>query len=110
MQSLLTKKVEEARDLLGKKDLIVERQKYDAKDSKVHDNLVNIKESILKKENEMFGIKNTIEILNKKVNSAVLKLNEKEEEFISVRKTHDDNENILNKQNRLENEKKINRK
>lgn len=31
MQSLLTKKVEEARDLLGKKDLIVERQKYDAK-------------------------------------------------------------------------------
>ena len=48
MQSLLTKKVEEARDLLGKKDLIVERQKYDAKDSKVHDNLVNIKESILK--------------------------------------------------------------
>ena len=99
-------KVEEARDLLGKKDLIVERQKYDAKDSKVHDNLVNIKESILKKENEMFGIKNTIEILNKKVNSAVLKLNEKEEEFISVRKTHDDNENILNKQNRLENETK----
>ena len=54
----------------------------------------------------MFGIKNTIEILNKKVNSAVLKLNEKEEEFISVRKTHDDNENILNKQNRLENETK----
>ena len=106
MQSLLTKKVEEARDLLGKKDLIVERQKYDAKDSKVHENIVNIKESILKKENEMFGIKNTIEILNKKVNSAVLKLNEKEEEFISVRKTHDDNENILNKQNRLENETK----
>lgn len=54
LQNLLTKISEETQGLLGKKDLIIERQKYDAKDAKVHDNLINLKESILKKENEIF--------------------------------------------------------
>ena len=68
--------------------------------------MVNVKESILKKENEIFGVKNTIEILNKKINACTIKLNTKEEEFLNVRKLHDDNEQSLTKQNRLENETK----
>lgn len=105
-QSMLTKISEEAQNLLGKKNLVVERQKYNASDSKVHDNLINIKESILKKENEVFGIKNTIEILNKKLSDCLLRLKEKEEEYLSVKKIHDSNENYLIEQNRLENETK----
>lgn len=106
IQGLLTKVSEEAQSLLGKKDLVLERQKYNANDTKVHDNLVSLKESILRKENEIFGVKNTIEIINKKINACTLKLNEKEEEFLSIRKTHDDNERYLTEQNRLENETK----
>lgn len=105
-QSMLTKISEETQKLLGKKNLVVERQKYSASDSKVHDNLINIKESILKKENEVFGIKNTIEILNKKLSDCTLRLNEKEEEYLSIKKIHDSNENYLIEQNRLENETK----
>ena len=37
--------------LAGKKELIIERKKYNANDSKVHDNMLNLKEDILKKEN-----------------------------------------------------------
>ncbi len=106
MQGVLTKLAEETQELLGKKNLIVERQKYNAMDTKVHDNMVNIKESILRKENEIFGVKNTLEILNKKINALTLKLNDKEEEFLSLRKLHDDNERDLTNQNRLENETK----
>lgn len=106
MQSLLTKISEETQSLLGKKDLILERKKYDASDQKVHDNIINIKESILKKKNEIFGVNNTLEIISKKINTCTLKLNAKEEEFINVRKKHDDNERTLANQNRLENETK----
>ena len=63
MQGLLTKLTEDAQSLLGKKDLIIERQKYDANNSKIQENLMNVKESILRKENEIYGIKNNIDIL-----------------------------------------------
>lgn len=106
LQNKLTKVTEESQGLLGKKDLIVERQKYNANDTKIHDNMINIKEGILKKENEIFGIKNTLDILNKKINACTLKLNAKEEEFLEARKKHDDNERRLTDQNRLENETK----
>ncbi len=106
LQNKLTKIVEESQSLLGKKDLIIERQKYNATDAKVHDNIVNIKENILKKENEIFEVKNTLDILNKKINACTLKLNAKEEEFLEARKLHDDNEKKLTEQNRLENETK----
>ena len=39
-------------------------------------------------------------------NACTIKLNTKEEEFLNVRKLHDDNEQSLTKQNRLENETK----
>ena len=106
MQNELTKISEEAKSLLGKKDLIAERQKYSAEDSRVHENLVSIKESILKKENEIFTSNASLEALNQKINLCTIKINEKEEEFINIRKLHDDNEKYLIKQNRLENETK----
>lgn len=106
LQNKLTKVTEETQCLLGKKDLIIERQKYNASDTKIHDNMINIKEGILKKENEIFGINNTLDILNKKINACTLKLNAKEEEFLDARKKHDDNERRLTDQNRLENETK----
>ena len=106
IQSLLTEVSGEAQSLLGKKDLITERQKYNAKDQKVQENIINIKESILRKENEIFGSKNTIEIINKKIKDVVEKLSEKEAEFSGVRQIHDDNERKLTEKTRLENETK----
>ena len=106
MQNLLTEVSGEAQSLLGKKDLITERQKYNAKDQKVQENIINIKESILRKENEIFGSKNTIEIINKKIKDVVEKLSEKETEFSHVRQIHDDNERRLTEKTRLENETK----
>ena len=106
LQSLLAKVSGETQSLLGKKDLIVERQKYNAKDSKVHENIMNLKESILKKENEIFGVKNTIDIINKKIQSVNEKLNNKERLFEEVKTIRDENERKLTEVTRLENETK----
>ena len=104
LQSELTKITSEAQSLLGKKDLIVERQKYNAKDRKVQENIMHLKEMVLRKENEIYGVKNTISIINSKIKNANEKLREKEEEYNSIKKTHDENESALTKQTRLENE------
>ena len=104
LQSELTKITSEAQSLLGKKDLIVERQKYNAKDRKVQENIMHLKEMVLRKENEIYGVKNTISIINSKIKNANEKLREKEEEYNSIKKMHDENESALTKQTRLENE------
>ena len=105
-QNLFTSVTKEAESLLGKKELILERQKYSAKDTKVHENLVNLKESILKKDNEIFNTTNTINILKRKISDLQEKINTKEEKVNDIKKIHDENESNLTSQNRLENETK----
>ena len=105
-QNMLAKVSSEAQSLLGKKDLIIERQKYNSTDSKVHQNLVNLKEEVLRKENEIFGLKNNISIINKKLDENKEKLLNKENEYNLLRKDYDLNEEALIKHNRLENETK----
>ena len=104
MQQDLIKISSEAESLKGKKDLVIERTKYDSNDVKVHDNLMNLKESILKKENEIFGIDNEINILNKKLEENILKLDEIDKEFNNLKDNHDEKEKELLKHTRLENE------
>lgn len=104
VQNSLTEVSAETQNLLGKKDLIIERQKYDAKDSKVHENMVNLKETVLKKENEIFGVKNTIDIIKKKIDSYNEKISLNDQAFYGVKKLRDENEKKLTNQNRLENE------
>lgn len=104
VQNLLTEVSSETQSLLGKKDLVIERQKYNAKDSKVHENLVNLKETILRRENEIFGVKNTIEIIKKKISGYDERISLNDQEFLKVKKLRDENEKKLTNQNRLENE------
>ncbi len=105
-QNHFTSVTKEAESLLGKKELILERQKYSAKDTKVHENLVNLKESILKKDNEIFNTTNTINILKRKISDLQEKINTKEEKVNGIKKIYDENESNLTSQNRLENETK----
>ena len=105
-QQLLATSLAEKEKLSGKKNLIIERQKYNAKDSKVHENLVNLKENILKKENELFSINNNLEIIKKSILENNEKLENINKNFILLKNRHDENEEKLIKNNRLENEEK----
>lgn len=93
-------------NLKGKKDLIIERQKYDSTDVKVHDNLVNLKENKLRKENEIFGIRNDKDVLEKKLKENIIKFENVDKEFNDVKKVRDEKESFLTKNVRAENELK----
>lgn len=104
LQQKLTLLTGEVEALKGKKELIIERQKYNSKDTKVHNNLINLKEDLLKKENELFNTENEIKSILEKKEVLNKKLETINEEFNNVRKTHEENERKLLSQNRLENE------
>lgn len=104
LQNKYAKCAEETQVLLGKKDLVIERQKYNTNDIRVQENIINIKENILKKENEIFGINNNLEIIRKKLDDLNEKINQNNILYNKLKQEHDFNENKLKEQNRLENE------
>lgn len=106
LQNKLNAITKEAEELKGKKNLITERQKYNASDMKVHDNLVNIKENILRKENEIFASNNNISMIKKKLDEVNLTYDDIIFKFNKLKEVHDALENDMLTQNRLENETK----
>ena len=104
LQYLLTDATAQVNSLMGKKNLIVERQKYNASDTKVHDNMMNLKENILKKENEIFAVSDKIKIIKSKLDELKDKLKEKQSLYFSIKGEHDLREKKLIEHNRLENE------
>lgn len=106
LQNKLNAITKEAEELKGKKNLITERQKYNASDTKVHDNLVNIKENILRKENEIFASNNNISMIKKKLDEINLTYDDIIFKFNKLKEVHDALENDMLTQNRLENETK----
>ena len=106
MQNKLNAITKEAEELKGKKNLITERQKYNASDTKVHDNLVNIKENILRKENEIFASNNNVSMIRRKLDEVNLTYDDIIFKFNKLKEVHDALENDMLTQNRLENETK----
>ena len=93
----LTKTVEQ---LNSRKTIILERQKYAVEDSKLHDNLVSLKEKELKLTNEYNLIKNNID-------NALLEINKiKEKLEIENKKLNNIKENKFKLSNELSNKLK----
>ena len=67
----LTTKVEQ---INSRKNIILERQKYSVADSKLHDNLVLLKEKELNLKNECNKLKNSINNIEDEISSLIIKL------------------------------------
>ena len=88
----ITTKVEK---INSRKNIILERQKYNVDDSKVHANLVDTKERTLKLENEVISLKDVIEIKRKEfeeINNRYIEQDHLVNEYKENRVKHD---NIL---------------
>ncbi len=66
----------EVEKLNSKKTLILEREKYNVEDSKLHDNIVNLKETLLKDENTLKEIERDIQTNHDKVKDIDSKIND----------------------------------
>lgn len=95
-QTELTNKVAEVEKINSKKNILIERQKYNVEDIKLHDNIVNLKEQELKIKNEIEKIKQEIktqeEILKEQINN----LSKIEQESNHIKKNKDEIEKKLN--------------
>ena len=81
-QNKLTELTALVEKINGRKNIILERQKYASNDPKLHDNLVNIKEQIIKIETDAEKTNNEIETLK--------------EELSTINKNHEENETKIN--------------
>ncbi len=80
--------------LNGEKELLKERSKYDASDTKVHNNIASLKEDLYQTENSIELIKKDIELINNDINSALNSLNKEELNYknLDTRKGHSIND------------------
>ena len=70
----------------GEKELLKERSKYDASDSKVHDNIANLKESIYQSENSIKLLLKDIENLNESLGNTKAEITKEELSYDSLKK------------------------
>jgi len=101
----LTKKVEQ---LNSRKTIILERQKYVVEDSKLHDNLVSLKEKELKLTNEYNLIKNNIDNTLLEINKLKEKLELENKELNKIKENKFKLSNELS--NKLKQENNLNLK
>lgn len=81
-QEKLLNLTEKAEKLNSQKKIILERKKYEVDNTKLHENIVNLKEKELKLENEINIIKIELETLNKQLEEITKKETTKNQEIV----------------------------
>ena len=91
----------------GEKSIILERKKYEVDDSKLHNNILNLKEESLKLENEINNLENELKFLNKEVDDTNDHIKKYDKKISEVKNKKDSlNKNLTDKirfKNTLEN-------
>ena len=94
-QQLLLEVTTQTEKLNSRKNIVVERQKYNVDNIKVHDNLVETKEKKLKLDNEITNIESIIELKTQELNGVNLKLEDKVRELDELKKEKQRLDNTL---------------
>lgn len=82
----------------GEKSIILERKKYDVDNTKLHENILNLKEECLKLENEINNLNNDINSLNNELEHINILISEKNNEIEEKKnKRHNLNNSLTEK-------------
>ena len=95
MQVRLNNLTAQVEKINGRKNIILERQKYASNDPKLHDNLINIKEQISKLEINLDKEKNEIQTMNIELDSILSKYNELDKSLNELKNKKIKLENVL---------------
>ena len=98
----------EVEKINSRKNILLERQKYDATDAKLHNNLILLKEEKIKIESEINNLKNTIELKQEELND-YLEEYKKYEEYI-LKSKENKNKIDVNLRNKLMNKNNLENK
>ena len=109
-QNKLLELTELSEKLNSQKKIILERQKYEVNDTKLHENMVSLKEKELKLENDINVIELEIKTLKESYEDVLETINKKEQEIIVTKVEKNDKEKKLTTEirNELNLKQKIN--
>lgn len=91
LQQKLLELTKQEEKLNGEKKMLQERSKYDANDSRIHDNIALLRENKLKKQNEIFLLENEISLEQEEVKKARDKIRTLQTEITSLESIYDTN-------------------
>ena len=94
-QNKLLELTELSEKLNSQKKIILERQKYEVNDTKLHDNMINLKEKQLKLENDINILELEINTLKGSHREIIDLINDKEQEIIVTKVNKNDKEKKL---------------
>ena len=109
-QNRLLELTELSEKLNSQKKIILERQKYEVNDTKLHDNMVSLKEKQLKLENDINILELEIKTLKESYKEIIELINNKEQEIVVTKVNKNDSEKKLTNEirNELNLKQKIN--
>lgn len=95
VQNKLIALTSEVEKLNSRKSIIIERQKYNASDIKLHDNLISLKERQLSLNSEVNNLTNKLNILEKEITEYDLKLTVENKRLEEIKQTKYNTDNQL---------------
>lgn len=98
LQKKLIDKTKEAEKLNSQKNLLIERKKYDAEDTRLHGQLLELKETKLKCENEIHSIENELSLYRSQMNEYVEKANSFDRQIQELKKNRFNLDQTLSKE------------
>ncbi len=109
-QNKLLELTELTEKLNSQKKIILERQKYEVNDTKLHDNMISLKEKQLKLENDINILELEIKTLKESYKEMIELINNKEQEIVVTKVNKNDSEKKLTNEirNELNLKQKIN--
>lgn len=109
-QNKLLELTELTEKLNSQKKIILERQKYEVNDTKLHDNMISLKEKQLKLENDIKILELEIKTLKESYKEIIELINNKEQEIVVTKVNKNDSEKKLTNEirNELNLKQKIN--
>lgn len=109
-QNKLLELTELTEKLNSQKKIILERQKYEVNDTKLHDNMISLKEKQLKLENDINILELEIKTLKESYKEIIELINNKEQEIVVTKVNKNDSEKKLTNEirNELNLKQKIN--
>lgn len=109
LQNSILELTSKSEKLNGQKNIIVERQKYQANDTKIHQNLIDLKERKCKIENDITAKETDIININKCLDKVSIKIKNLEKEISTVKNSKNKLEFALTADIRHQNTLKIKR-
>ena len=107
LNTKLLQKTEEVEKINSQKNIVLERKKYEVDDTKLHSNLVELKETNLKIQNEISAFELDLDTKQQEYNDVINKIEDLDKKIFTIKSIKQEQIDNLNRQTRVYNRTKL---